>query len=282
MAKTDKTWQTLCLHNQNLCDQTRELLTHLEQPEAVHDVRVNCKKLRASWQLLRASQKPALCRQRNSMLGSLAAALAQSREQEVMTATLDKLTAGASGGEKMALYYARKRLLGVSGPDESASLVTAVPVAVMDDEARCWARLAVTSPGKEWWSSGYQRIHQRSCELAADACLEGHEDSYHQWRKWVKYELYACKALGLEVLTTGLKKKAAKQQTERLQALDALGSMLGNFHDLTDLRDRIQALEFNASKRPAWPDTVLAMLERLISEEKLQFAGWRHQWFVDA
>lgn len=271
-------WQTFCLNNLAVCEQTLLLANGPIDADVVHDIRVSCKKLRAAWQWLRPTLKKSLCSKRNAALASLAASLADYREQTVVADTLDRLLPDASAGQKLAIGYAHKRLLAVT--DRSIIEVPVIPVPILEEERTIWKRMAQQKPRKDWWDAGYQRVQQRAAVLSLDACQNDHEDSFHQWRKWVKYEFYASQLAGEETLTCGMKKKAAKHRMARLPALQRLGSELGEFHDLTDLRDNIAGLMF-PRKRPAWPDAVIAMLNSRIVQDKEGFAKLRQSLFAD-
>jgi CHAD domain-containing protein len=271
-------WQTFCRNNLAVCEHALLLANGPIDADVVHEIRVSCKKLRAAWQWLRPTLKKSLCSKRNAALASLAASLADTRDQTVMADTLDRLLLDASAGQKLAIGYAHRRLLAVT--DSSVIEVPVIPVPILEEERLIWKRLAEQKPHKDWWDAGYQRVLQRAAVLSMDACLNNHEDSFHQWRKWVKYEFYASQLAGEETLTCGMKKKAAKIRMTRLPLLHRLGSELGEFHDLTELRDTIAGLMF-PRKRPAWPDTVIAMLDNLIVQGKEGFAKQRQSLFAD-
>jgi CHAD domain-containing protein len=265
-------WQTFCRNNLAVCEHALLLANGPIDADVVHEIRVSCKKLRAAWQWLRPTLKKSLCSKRNAALASLSASLADSRDRTVVADTLDRLLQDASAGQKLAIGYAHKRLLAVT--DSSVIEVPVIPVPILEEERLIWKRMAEQKPHKDWWDAGYQRVLQRAAVLSLDACLNDHEDSFHQWRKWVKYEFYASQLAGEATLTRGMKKQAAKTRMARLPVLHKLGSELGEFHDLTNLRDTIAGLVF-PRKRPAWPDTVSAMLGSLVTQDKERLAKQR-------
>lgn len=267
-------WPALCRHLAERCHTALLLLGSgvALSAEDVHELRLTCKHLRAAWQLLRAWQEPELCRQRNRAIADLAASLAEQRDQDVLAETLQRLARQASEAQQQALQQAGQYLLptAVDNPPGSDHHHSAQCV-TLHSEQQLWLAMAGLRPPRRWWQKGHGRLQKRRLQLAALAADQQHDEDFHSWRKWVKYELYACQLAGLGQPLDSGKAKGGRQRRaaaihQHLQNLDRLGSLLGKLHDLTELRDRLQAL--SAGPALDWLPSVCALLDERIAERK--------------
>ncbi|MCY0967037.1 CHAD domain-containing protein [Parathalassolituus penaei] len=266
-------WSSFCASNQRCCDDVLAWLVTPVDADRVHAIRLVCKTLRASWQWLQTdADTRRIARQRGRVLAQVAALLADHREQQVMADWLQQLSDKSTGSQRLALGYAKRRLL--TPISEALTLDVAGLELVFRDEMLLWRNLARQSVSKRWWQTGYQRCWQKAADLAADACLNDNSLAYHSWRKWVKYELLVGRLVHIESLARDSGRKAGAYWQQRQTGLHQLASQLGDFHDLCVLRQRIQALEFSR-KVPAWPQQVVVVLDAEMEQLKCALAGQR-------
>lgn len=274
-------WPSFCQHLADRCHSAQLLLGSgvTLSADDVHELRLTCKHLRAAWQLLRPWQQPELCRLRNRAIADLAASLAGRRDQDVLMETLRRLARQATEIQQQALQQAGAFLQPASQPAAASEQPHGNPhhsaqCATLHGEQQLWLAMAALRPPRRWWQKGHARLHKRRLQLAALAADQQHDEDFHSWRKWVKYELYACQLAGLGQALAGSKPKTGRQRRaaaihQHLQNLDRLGSLLGKLHDLTDLRERLQAMSESTEGEPlAWLPVVCALLDERIAERK--------------
>lgn len=256
-------WPALCSQLAGYCQQSLQLLpagagSHPDE-DAIHDVRVYGKRLRAAWQLLRPWQDLALCRQRNRALADLAGALAGTRDDDVVAQTLQRLGKQASTRQRQAVQAAGELLL--ASRDRSAALPTSYQALrhTLEQEQQLWLALSCLRPPRRWWQQGIGRLQQRASRFAIEARASHIDDAFHEWRKWVKYELYASQLGGLD-------------DAARLQQLDELGSLLGKLHDLTELQPRLASLPTEVR------EPVSSLLLAQVEKRKQQALKYRGLW----
>lgn len=265
-------------------------LEERERPDAVHDVRKRCKKLRGLIRLIR----PAFDRysEENAAFRDTAKAISGARDAKVMQDTYDLLMhdfkdlvdrqAMASirrnftierkaqvedGGVAQELMHTRERLLEARERASSWELSEAAWQAV---------------------EGGLKKTYGRARDAASQArsCPEG--ENFHELRKRIKYHWYHCRLLeNLWPDMMNLRKHSAKR----------LSDILGDHHDLTVFADRLAgdpasfgnrrevetAIGLARSRQErleneAWPvlDRLLAQSPKALSKHlEVLWAAWR-------
>ena len=211
--------------------------------DAVHELRVTSKRLRAVWQLLRPALGAEVTRPPEQEMRRLAKAFESRRGLVSLVETLDRLEAmaapkrSAASAESAVLQALRERVgsRGEVDPTRARSdpelirIIEAQRVALRD-------RLQPMHPRD--WGEGIARSYRKARRSARNAvAAERRGDSvvaaeaWHRARRHAKYELYQIELLG----------RPAGSRSRRVR-LARFGKRAGRFHDLQDLRQVVDRL----------------------------------------
>ncbi len=256
-------WNALCLQLAAACaDACQRLATPLDADD-IHELRLTAKRLRAGWQLLRSWHDPQLCCSRNRQVAAMAASLAGQRDRDVLGQTLARLQPHCSTAAQIqALATAQCALLPAAAPGTAPDLPALQQV--LEQEQALWQAMGRLAPPPDWWHQGIRRLQRRAASLRRQAVRDGHAEDFHAWRKWAKYELYACQ----------LAQPPVSALDARLQRLTALGTLLGKLHDLDELQRQLQA-------RPGadgWPALLLPLVQQQIALRRQQALEGEALW----
>ncbi|MGD2055997.1 MAG: CHAD domain-containing protein [Gammaproteobacteria bacterium] len=224
-------------------------------PEAVHQVRKRCKKIRGMLRLIRGSFA-ASYRQENAWFRDLARRLSGARDTQAMLECLDKLRdAFQEELEVDAFATVRQALVERQAAVQEDG---ALPDRVADTAAELQdARLRVLGwhlddTGFAAIESGLSRTYRR----ARKAMRAGYEnptaENFHEWRKRVKYHWYHLRLLR-ELWPAPLKGLAAEAKQ--------LADLLGDDHDLAVLRETLLR-DRDASGDAAEIDALVGLAKR--------------------
>jgi CHAD domain-containing protein len=225
-------------------DQAMAVLTNnqLQRDAAVHQARQHCKKIRALLQLLKlGDSQTELSKVENAFIRDAAAKLAHVRDADAVLETFDdfrKYSAKVVSRRvlreaRQVLTQRRESIHGDSRVDNWIEGFIA-DMTVVRNRVNSWPlELGQASD----LMLGFARVHQRGRQ-AMKACRQSPTDeTYHDWRKWSKYQFY--QSLLLEPYL-----KDSLQS--RVHKLKRLGKFLGIDHDLAVLRhDLLQAPDFS-------------------------------------
>lgn len=210
-----------------------------DRAEAVHDVRLCCKKLRALLRLVH----PAFAdyRRENAALRDIARLLSASRDARVMQDCWGML-ASQYAEEVAALAPATAEALGrvLAVPDDADAEAADAAGAL----GECRARLAVVRKRAAAWrleregwhalSGGLAETYRQARKAARQAHKTQNAAAYHELRKQLKYHLYHTRLFsGLWPEAMGVRAAAGKQATD----------LLGQHHDLCVFEARIAGAE---------------------------------------
>lgn len=188
--------------------------------DRIHDVRTDCKRLRALLRLVRPAF-PAF-EAENAAIRELAAGLAHTRDAAVMNATLGRLLG------KRGRSPASGRGIEAAAPDEeaeAAALSRFLPAArELRQRAAGWA---LTSRSLRVLAGGAGETYRGAWSGMGRARRSGRPADFHEWRKETKYLLYQREFLA------GLRPHVFPP----VKAITRLGDLLGRHHDLQVLRD---------------------------------------------
>ena len=167
--------------------------------EAVHDARKRFKKIRAVLRLVRKEVGEEHFKRENACFRDAGRALAEVRDDWVLTETLDdlreryedELSPGAFEGLRARLgerYDATARRVLV---EEDRLEEVAVKVAAGRQRIQDWP----LDPGFRALLPGLGKVYRRGRKRMEDAFEEGTFEAYHEWRKRVKYLWYHVRVL---------------------------------------------------------------------------------------
>ncbi|WP_057790478.1 CHAD domain-containing protein [Roseovarius atlanticus] len=213
-----------------------------EDPEdAVHDLRKRMKKLRGLARLVRPGLGDTYSRE-NRRFRDVARLFSPIRDAQVLYETLDGLQVMESAaGQDLAPVKAwaqarRNRILTSAELDDRlATARTELRDALAGLDA--WQ---IDDPAEDVLRKGLKKTYKRACERYAFVQHTPGPDPLHEWRKRVKYHWYH-----LRLLREGWPDIMAPQ----IIALDRLGDLLGDDHDLVVLIDTLEAEDAPDSAR---------------------------------
>jgi CHAD domain-containing protein len=270
------------------CEQIDEALAAIRSGElpverVVHEVRRRCKAVRGLIRLVRPAF-PAFEKE-NAAFREIGGALATARDGKVLVDTLD----GLIGDEEDALdprllRLLRKRL----GPPPKKGVPLRQVLRQCEEElVAARVRAATWTMRADGWNAlgeGFEKTLRAAHHAMKRAVRPGEVEASHAWRKQVKYHWFHVRVLG------GIAAGAAK---ERSKALEKLGELLGERHDLDLLAELLHAqpspgshagtieqLTARARKRAArLEDKARRLGEKLFDEKPRKVAAkWEERW----
>lgn len=208
--------------------------------DAIHQLRVCCKRLRALLQLYRPYAGHHRLRQLDQQLRQIAKALAGSRDLHVQQQLIKQL---ASSLDTPLSPTLNSRLMQTSHTRAPSSADSEHLIAAFAAVLANWPHSA--SGTVDHWHVGLQRTFKQARKLARRACNSDQDALYHRCRKWTKYALYQHEQLH----------DARLPADRQMKRLARLGERLGELQDLCNLQAQLQRL-------PASPDSA-ALAARL-------------------
>jgi CHAD domain-containing protein len=239
-------------------------------PEAVHQVRKRCKKIRGLLRLFRGSFSASYS-QKNAWFRDLARRLSAARDAEAMLETLDMLC-DAFGEDLGADAFATLRHALVARRAEVQEDVE-LPQRVRDTIAQLQdARIRVLgwSPDEGGFAAvekGLARTYRRARKALHASYKTPTPDRFHEWRKRVKYHWYHLRLLR-ELWPVPMKALAAETRQ--------LADLLGTDHDLAVLRETLVQEHDELGGREE-VNALAALAERRQDQlrAEAQTLGWR-------
>ena len=186
----------------SLARATAERLRGTLDEDAVHDVRVATKRLRAAWRWIgweRPSFEVDHCVE---ALRNLSRGLSGSRDRDVLHELQKKF-----GGELRDL------------PEVAEAGDVASMPGVLEEDAKAWDDVADICSDVDVTPRGLRRAFRRARQTGREAIVDGPLESWHEWRKAVKRLLYQ-----LEIVKG--------HTNENTHELKKLGRVLGDHQDL--------------------------------------------------
>ena len=202
---------------------------------AVHDTRKSLKRLRAAVRLGRDALGEETYKQENRAFRDTGRRLAGVRDASVLIETLDdleqaadgELPSGSAAGLREQLEAERQEALQTLKEDD------VVIDAVVDELEGARTRTATWTFETEGFTAlepGLRRIYRRGRKAMNAAAEEPSTENLHEWRKRVK-DLWHAE----QILRTASPKKMKK----RAKRTHQLSDLLGDDHDLAELRDYV-------------------------------------------
>ena len=238
-------------------------VAELERPgddpaKAVHQARKHLKKARALLRLVRSELGDTAYRRENEALRDAAARLSETRDADVLVATVDKLAERGAGQLPATDFAALRGALTAEAEVARAGAAAADPLAVAQELRAAHERVgAWPLDGADWETvvAGISRAYARGVRERARAEAEPTVERLHEWRKRVKdlwYHHRLLKAVWPPVV-------AAYGEAAHL-----LSELLGDDHDLAVLRARLE----RGDGLPATVAADLAPLLALVDERR--------------
>jgi hypothetical protein len=224
-----------------------------DRDEAIHEVRLTVKRLRALWRLVRPQVGAPLATRENATLREAARRLGGIRDDRVIADTLDLLLRRARGAAVRSQGAAlRESLFADSAvePGFQDALTDGLRI------VRASAAVIAVLPWESWsWtamSPGLVRSYRRSGLRMRDCAAKRDNPAFHEWRKRVKDLQYQ---LEMAVFAWASFRPVQREFRE-------LGRLLGEAQDLAILRTRLISEAGRTSANPA-PQLVRALDRQL-------------------
>ena len=238
----------------------------LDRHEVVHQVRKRCKKVRGLIRLVRPAFGDYAAE--NAAFRDAAQALSYLRDSEALLETHDLLmeTYGDQV-DREALASVRRRLTERQKEIEAEHDLEGELQTFRDrmTEARERAeRWRVAEDGFGPIAGGLRKTYKRAQRAMAVARERPSTESFHEWRKRVKYHWYHTRLL--RPIWPGPMKA-------REQAADRMGDLLGDHHDLAVLERRL-----DQGRADFGPSTDLDAFGALVRRRKEMARRWARYW----
>ena len=215
-----------------------ELLLHMldclqsfpENPEAIHQTRVACKRLRATAKLLKKNlPKPA--KQLNAQIRDIARLLSLQRDAEVKLEVNHQLIKEADDIQQHLLQQLVEHYQ--AGAIDQQIIKKNVQLAI--EKAAALREMLKSWKFKKIDAAKIIKAQNNEFQLVKKGYEDNKKDpdpvDMHTWRKHAKTCLYQS-----QILETHLKSK----YTQHIQKLKKLGTLLGDYHDLVLILENIE------------------------------------------
>lgn len=250
-------------------EQLHGAVAKLEEPggdpvEAVHAARKHLKKTRALLRLVRRQLGDDLYRSENGALRDAAAQLSQTRDADVLVATVEGLSDDAAGKLPAASFSALRDALQAEADAGRAGSAAPDSAAVAQELRAAHTRVAewpLDGAGWEPVVAGISRAYARGRRERAAAEADPTVERLHEWRKRVKdlwYHHRLLKAVWPPVV------KAYGEEAH------VLSELLGDDHDLAVLRERLERSDGLPPEVAASIDELLALVDHRRGELQAQ------------
>lgn len=198
------------------------------KPDDIHEIRVDCKRLRGYLRLLRQTDLGLRWSKPDRQLRKLARSYRLARDQDVMQDTIRHLM---NSSRRPRLVAACRETLASLQHGNHPTVPAGdglLPVTLV-------TRLIGAPPTSEaQWQAALHTTYQRSLQLAGKALARPDAtERWHKLRKWVKYLEYQ---LALVTLATPARNLYR-------QRLTMLGKLLGRIHDLVVLEQHLASFD---------------------------------------
>jgi len=228
----------------------------------VHETRKAMKALRALLRLVRGALDSVAFDREDVAFRDVARLLASLRERTAAWAALEALEARSAGAAPPAPPWRRARdhLAAVIGSADAGRPPAGILQAATAALAAARERVAGWSLDREGWPAlrgGLQRTYARGRTAFKAAQRPPTPARLHEWRKEVKYHQHQIRLLR-QGWTAALR--------VRREALDELGELLGDDHDLALLSELLR----RTPGAPSLADDELEAIQRILSERRAE------------
>lgn len=203
---------------------------------AVHETRKCLKRIRALLRLVRPALGEAVYEAENRRLREIGAMLSQTRDAEVLVATLAKLDGGATPRERQAIQSLRKIVEENARAQNEATLRTRLKdvIPALAAARKSLSAIKLNTRGPAVLEQGLRKAYAKGRNRFERAYTELTDEAMHEWRKSVQDHWRHC---------TLLVRAWPELMTVRLESARELSQILGDDHDLSLLASFVRKLE---------------------------------------
>jgi CHAD domain-containing protein len=202
-------------------------------PEAVHQVRKRCKKIRGLLRLFRGAFSASYSEE-NAWFRDLARRLSAARDAEAMLESLDMLCEAFSGELKADAFATVRHAMSARRTevqeDESLPQRVRETTSQLQDARTRVLGWRLEEDGFAAVEKGFSRTYRRARKALDASYKDPTPERFHEWRKRVKYHWYHLRLLR-ELWPAPMKALAAEAKQ--------LADLLGDDHDLAVLRETL-------------------------------------------
>ncbi len=204
----------------------REMADAQNAVTAVHESRKCLKRVRAFLKLVRPGLEPEIYQFEAARYRTIAGLMSQTRDRDVMAATLTSLTGNGSCSveEAASIAEVKRSLLGDHPPAESS--VPKTEVIAMLSQARTAAEALTAQGDTETLEKGLRAAYRKGRHLQNHAYEDGSDEAFHDLRKAVQLHWRHMQLL---------QKAWPDMFSARIEAARTLSQMLGDVQDIAVL-----------------------------------------------
>lgn len=203
-------------------------------PASVHELRRIFKRLRSLWRLVRpfAAGKN-LAKKADKSLRAAARLLSRHRDSHIVRKTLRRIERNAkTDSERKAvdrIVKALKTLISQKVAPRLPAIRWDKISKTLQQEAERWETLQ--EQGENDWRNGVAQTYRKARRLAGNAFADNRPETFHSWRKWIKY---------LSIQLDALSENDLKVDSKLRKKIAQLAERLGNYHDLDNVRQMVR------------------------------------------
>lgn len=222
-----------------------------EDKEAIHDLRVVFKRLRAYWRLVRLIVGKPEFEAADRRIKLVAKLLGGQRDQQVLLDSLSLISVQLTGAEKATAEQLLQQLnRSLKESRKALSIHWPTVISMLQLERSAWQNLNCEPLKNNPLQKGLRKSFKRQIELSEKATKkQAGSVLRHQWRKWVKHVYYQLNLL---------KNLGVKRQKKTVKRFDELGELLGLEHDLEVLKDFLEHASFQQDSGAGIDHLILA------------------------
>lgn len=204
---------------------------------AVHDVRKRCKKVRALLRLVRPGFEDVYAME-NRFYRDIGRRFSGIRDAQVLVQTVGRLCAGPASDGSDKLYAKLQDWAGARRDqvlaDEAAHAVVADTLKDLREARKRISEWETHKPVRVVLCGGIRTTYRLARGLGLEVQAGADLDTFHEWRKRIKYHWYHCRLL---------RKIWPEHMRVRVLALEELGESLGHDRDLAMLLSTVEAAD---------------------------------------
>lgn len=203
-------------------------------PASVHELRRISKRLRSLWRLVRPfAARKHLSKEADKSLRAAARLLSRHRDAHIVRKTLRRIEQNAkTDSERKAvgrIIEALKTLISQKVTPRLPDIRWDKISKTLQQEAERWKTLQ--EQGENDWREGVAQTYRKARRLAGNAFADNRPETFHSWRKWVKY---------LSIQLDALSENSLKVDSKLRKKIAQLAERLSSYHDLDNARQMVQ------------------------------------------
>jgi|GEM_PF-3423561 CHAD domain-containing protein len=203
--------------------------------KAVHQIRKRCKKQRALLRLVHYGlQDKALYKQKDSHYKSIANLLAGARDKKVLGDTFSNIVKKYSLDANIYASLAQS-IEDIQSQQDAASITNNLEQArtMLRQNADDVKKFTLQTNSFKDLEKGFKKTYAKTKKLFIQAQEDTSVEALHEWRKWCKYHWYQMQILS---------KNEKCLLNARLNRLELLADILGEYHDIAVFKEYLQSV----------------------------------------